>query len=220
MNDTLICKNSVLNLSVSGTGNFNWSPATNLSCTACQNPAFTALNSQTFIVTITDSNTCTNSDTLNISIAEPILDLASEYNFCIGDSITISLIDTFGYNYLWSNGATQSYTTLNSSQTIYLTVTDTFNCSKTDTCSVIERSLPSIEIKNDTTVCRDHSLVLYNSSGVTILNYLWNTGDSTSSINVIDSGYYSLLITNIYKCKNSDTVKIIEENCQCNEKHL
>lgn len=57
-------------LNGSGTGNYLWSPSTDLSCNNCSNPTFNISQSQFFNLTITDNNGCTNSDEVYVSVTD------------------------------------------------------------------------------------------------------------------------------------------------------
>ncbi|MGZ4059839.1 MAG: Ig-like domain-containing protein, partial [Bacteroidia bacterium] len=54
-------------LNGSGAGTYLWTPSNDLSCSNCSNPTFTINQSQNYILTITDSNGCTNSDNVFVS---------------------------------------------------------------------------------------------------------------------------------------------------------
>jgi gliding motility-associated-like protein len=59
---------STITLNASGGGTYLWSPATGLSCTACQSPTLTPTASTVYIVTVTDANGCTDTDGISIGI--------------------------------------------------------------------------------------------------------------------------------------------------------
>jgi len=155
-----------------------------------------------------------------VTISNPVLNLDNEYSFCINDSLQISLDDSLGYTYLWSDGNTNAFNIFYSEQTIFVSVFDSIGCSLTDSAIITQREPPALNINNDTTLCRNKSLLLYNSYITAIDSYLWNTGETTSTITVSDTGIYTLVISDRFNCKNSDTTKIIEVICECNSTHL
>jgi len=59
----------------SGSGSYNWSPSSGLSCTNCQNPAASPLTTTTYIVTFTDSNGCSMTDTVVVFVDETCRDI-------------------------------------------------------------------------------------------------------------------------------------------------
>ena len=79
-----------------------WSPNINISSDTVNNPfVFTSVLTQ-YIVTGTDLNNCSNSDTIEISIKKsPIITTSNNSSICLGDTITI--VATGGVSYTWLN---------------------------------------------------------------------------------------------------------------------
>ena len=67
-------------------------------------------------------------------------------------------------------------------------VTDGNGCIGRDTINVSIDSLPIIDLGNDTSICIDRNIVF--ESGTGYVDYLWNTGSVTDTINVNSSGDY------------------------------
>jgi gliding motility-associated-like protein len=63
-----------------------------------------------------------------------------------------------------------------------------------------------LELGNDTAICGPVNLTLNAGSGFT--SYLWNTGATTQTIHVIDTGYYSVKVTNNCVETFADTIHI------------
>jgi gliding motility-associated-like protein len=59
---------SIITLSGSGNGSYNWSPSAGLSCSNCANPTCVAMQSGHYILTVTDINGCTKSDTVAVFV--------------------------------------------------------------------------------------------------------------------------------------------------------
>ena len=47
---------------------YNWTPATNLSCTTCPSPEITPLEEQQYIIKVTSDSACVGKDTINIAV--------------------------------------------------------------------------------------------------------------------------------------------------------
>lgn len=56
-----------------GGTSYLWSPSDGLSCTSCEDPLASPLTSTTYIVTVTDSNGCVRSDTVQVIVDESAL---------------------------------------------------------------------------------------------------------------------------------------------------
>ncbi len=72
MNDTIICRGFPKALFAKAISNayplsYSWTPAYGLNCTDCPSPIATPKNTTTFTVTVTDSNSCTATDTVMIT---------------------------------------------------------------------------------------------------------------------------------------------------------
>jgi gliding motility-associated-like protein len=65
---TIIGLGDSLQLNVSGALNYQWSPSTGLSCSNCSSPVATPSGSLTYIVTGTDSNGCSSTASINITV--------------------------------------------------------------------------------------------------------------------------------------------------------
>ncbi len=86
---TALCINQTLNLTASGMDSYTWSPATNLSCTNCPNPVFTAnTGAVTTVYTVTGvKGTCTNTQQITIPVtpqSAPTITMANTY--CVNDA--------------------------------------------------------------------------------------------------------------------------------------
>ncbi len=72
-------------------------------------------------------------------------------------------------------------------------------------------NIPSFEISNDTSICQGDSLTLSAviNGGLPNYAYLWDTGDTTSSINIIANGDSTYNIITRDGCGSADTSSII-----------
>lgn len=124
---------------------------------------------------------------------------------CEGQSTTLSA--TGGTSYTWSTGSSSSTIIITPSTTTSYSVVASNSCG-TDTASItiIVNQIPTASVLGDTTICSG-SLVTLTASGGN--NYLWNTGESTSSIIVSPAGNssYSVIAT-MGSCTASATASV------------
>lgn len=66
--DQFIIWGAEAELFATGEGTFSWNMDTTLSCTDCQDPIATPITSTEYIVTLVDSNGCTNTDTVTVYV--------------------------------------------------------------------------------------------------------------------------------------------------------
>ena len=88
-NDTTICNGTCAQLNVTGATNYSWSPITGLSDSTIANPVACPPLTTTYIVTGTDTNNCTSTDTVTITV-NPSFQLNQNAFICNGDSTFLS----------------------------------------------------------------------------------------------------------------------------------
>ena len=67
-NDLAITKGFGTVLNGSGGVNYFWAPSAGLSCTTCQNPTATPMQTTTYYLTVTDDNGCTDIDSVTVTV--------------------------------------------------------------------------------------------------------------------------------------------------------
>ncbi len=71
--DANICKGQSAALQATGTGRFRWEPGSTLSNDTVPNPVSYASDTTLYVVTLTDSNNCQNSDTVFVNVQQPLV---------------------------------------------------------------------------------------------------------------------------------------------------
>jgi len=87
--------------------------------------------------------------------------------------------------------------------TYYLEVSDGVLFA-TDQFTIQVNPLPVVYIGADTTICEGQSIVLIAGEG--FASYLWNTGETTPTIETAVQDSYSVTVTNEFNCSSSDTL--------------
>jgi len=73
----------------------------------------------------------------------------------------------------------------------------------------IRNEIPQVDLGSDLTVCTDDAgFPILNPSSSAGVDYLWSSGDSTSSILAMASGNYSVTVTNGYGCVSQDDIHV------------
>jgi len=179
--------------------------------TQINNPTFTSLSGAItygdYYISVTDANNCIAYDT--IAISEPLdwiysLDSFPEYcNSGLG-SATITVDPTTGtspYTYLWSDG--QTNLTADSLVTGFysVTVTDANLCSFSESVFIDEAYLT---LTFDTVAACNNVLnasLTAQPNGTAPYTYLWSTGETTATINNLNSTTsYSITVTDANGC--------------------
>lgn len=104
--------------------------------------------------------------------------------------------DSIMAKYLWDNGDTTRTRIVNDASKYWVRIS-TPNCgTKTDTVTYWLRETPKVNLPTDSTFCDDIVMVLSVGDSFNFETYKWNTGDSTSFIQITDTGSYKVLISN------------------------
>ncbi len=165
------------------------------------------LSATTYSVTVTDANECTATTT--VSVGEPAelsIDITGIISTCVGENDGAATATGIGgtppYTYSWSSGATTS-TATNLGAGIYtVTITDDNDCTTTATISVPTFDQPTctVDVTMPVTFGNDGELECTASGGTGPYTYLWSNGATTSVITGLDSGDYTVTVTDLNGC--------------------
>ena len=169
-----------------------------------------------YVATITDANGCTFSTT--VALVNPNSPTASTQTISApacngGNNGSISLNVTGGtapYTYNWSNG-TSNATLTAASGTYSVTITDQAWCSTVLSNLVIpvQPAIQSnINVVNVNCNGNPGSATVTAGGGAGGFTYLWSTGATTGSISNLQSGQYTVVITDQNGCTLIDTAII------------
>jgi gliding motility-associated-like protein len=195
---------------------FAWSEGS--TATGVASSTLTLLPSGSYTVTLTDANGCTSSDTRILNPGVTIaMNPAVDTILCNGvadASITLNPTGGTTYSYAWSiAGSTNSQTNL-APGTYSVTVTDNATlCSVDSTFVLTEPSAISLTASGTDLICYDDAsgTATANATGGTgTLNYSWSNGDITQTITGLDSGQYTVTVTDQNLCTVTDVVDITQ----------
>lgn len=207
------CDGSTISLSASGGVQYYWTGPGGWTDTGASptRPA-TLSNAGMYYVTVTDANGCQATDSTAVVVNSnptPLIS-ASADSVCVGSPVT--LFAGGGVSYNWSTGDigatisdTPGFTT-----SYGVTVTDGNGCSASTSETVTVVSNPVIIGTGGSDVSCWGGSDGTVSAGVTLpslpVSYLWNTGDTTSSITGLITGTYTVTVTNDFGCVDTDSV--------------
>lgn len=159
-----------------------------------------------YIVTVTNKFTmCYKNDTIDVNLTPlPEFSLGNDTGFCKNDSIYLE-INNNNVDFLWNTGSSSNAITVNIAGNYSLLLTNSLNCSFYDEIFIEEYSLPEFSLGNDTVLCSNTSIFLFNDE---FESYLWSDSSSSEIIEVLNSGLFWLEVTDTNNCKNRDTIII------------
>ena len=147
-------------------------------------------------------------DTSEITVFPEALQASAgtDQQICQGESVTLTA--SGGISYVWSTGETAESieVTPNATITYTVTVSGDFGQFEEASVTVTVNSIPLVNAGEDQTICLGQSATLVATGGV---SYLWNTGETTASIEVNPSieTSYSVEVSN-ENCSSIDEVTV------------
>ncbi|MBL0341261.1 MAG: hypothetical protein IPP71_10190 [Bacteroidetes bacterium] len=156
----------------------------------------------TYTVTVSAMNGCTSSSSFTINTSGVVSPVINTTSIC--GPVNGVLDAGSGYtSYLWSNGSTSQSISVSIAGTYTVTVTSGPNCSGTASATVVSAANPTPSITGNLSICQGDNTTLNAGSG--FVQYLWNTGATTQSINVSIGGAYTVTVSNAAGCTGTDT---------------
>jgi hypothetical protein len=201
--DVDICEGESATLTATGGGTYLWSTTeTTASITV------TPLANETYSVTVTDGNSCSLTDTDDVTVTVndfPVADAGVDQIICSGETATLTA--TGGGTYLWSTGETTASIEVTPlvNTTYTVTVEGTGGCTATADVAVTVNTTPVADAGNDVLICIGDDVTLTATGGG---DYEWSNGETTASITVspVTATTYTVTVTAANSCTASADV--------------
>jgi len=159
----------------------------------------------TYTVVHTYAERCLNVDTFVVISSDPTFtNTSSGLQFCIGDSVTLS-VNTNADTLLWNTGATGNSIIANAAGKYWIRVANKKGCVVSDTMNVSAKPQPYKYLGADTALCQGNTTMI--DATYPNATYVWSTGATTPTISVGSSGSYSV-INSLNGCTAKDTINV------------
>jgi 4-diphosphocytidyl-2C-methyl-D-erythritol kinase len=161
---------------------------------------------ETYTVTGTDNNGCTNTESVTVIMnALPLVKAnATSLELCNGASVILS--GSGATTYTWDNGVSNGVSFAPTSTKKYtVTGTDDNGCQQVDYVTVVVNELPIVVANSTSTeICNGESVTLTGSGAV---SYVWDNS-ATNGVAIIPTSTttYSVEGTDAKGCKNVATI--------------
>ncbi|MEO8149616.1 MAG: SprB repeat-containing protein, partial [Bacteroidia bacterium] len=177
------------------------------------------LSSGTYTVTVTDFNNCTQTVSVSI-IPSPVPSIVTNLlqnvscNGGTDGAINISTTGGFTFDFVWSNGSVIQNQNLITAGTYTVTVSNNYGCTATQSYSITEPPLIQLSLNSIDATCGSNngSVNVTPNGGTGILIYLWNNGNTNSSLVNIPGGLYTVTVTDDNLCSTSASVNVLSQN--------
>lgn len=227
--DEVICEGEDVQLTVTGTGTFSWTPTNGLSNPSISNPVASPSVPTTYYVTLTDGNSCSGLDSVFIDVEPiPVADFTDPLPTCDGSPVQFQDNSTGTIlTYSWDFGDGQFGSGANTTHTyaaignypVELTVVSNNGCTSTASgiAQVVDGPLPDFTIVNGNEVCVNEEVNLLDNSSGQIIGYDWDFGDGFISTDLLPSHTYTvagpytvtLQLTAPDQCASTQSVDIL-----------
>ena len=193
--DTIHCGSMTLGIPVQS-GNYLWS-------TGVTEKEIIVSTSGKYWVEVDDRG-CKGRDTIEIINSIPILSVKRDGLLCEGEEITLTA-QSNASKQIWSTGSTEENIKINTSG-LYWVEIDSNGCKHRDTVTIEFNAYPAILLIQEEKLCEGGSVKLTAQTNVS--DILWNTGETTATIQVGTAGKYTATANN-KGCKTSDSIDIV-----------
>ena len=205
-----ICTGQTTQLCVAtGASAYLWSTGATTNC-------ITVNTAGDYSVTVTNANGCTSVCNRAVIINEiPVCTLFGYDTICQGQTRQLC-VPIGALTYLWSTGATTNCITVNASGFYCVTITNSSGCSSicSQTITVLPAIVLTTTIVNATCLTTGRITVTANG-GIAPYTYLWSSGQTTTTIDNLPGGIYTITITDAKGCKAVKSVTITSPNLRC-----
>lgn len=198
--DQTVCANSNVTLAGSGAPTLTWNN------NVINNTPFAVTTTNSYIVTGTAANGCSNTDTVIVNVnALPTPVITGDFAICTGDSTLLVASSATGN--VWSTTATNDSIYVSTAGSYTVTETDANGCIGTSApVVVVVNALPSINAGNDITVCQNGQAILFATGAPTLT---WNNNVTNGvSFTATATNTYIVTGTDANGCVNTDTLEL------------
>jgi gliding motility-associated-like protein len=234
-NQNPVCttENITLNATTTGVLNYQWFFNDNpipgeTNSTFTLNPPYNVNQNGTYSVELTFSPTCISTSEIDLDFATELTVGQTSYTFCDTDSVqdgitTVTLSDLIPTLFLnlptnlqvnFYNSPTSTTALSNSfllttpfQQTVYAKISNS-TCYNSVAVTLNINTFNAIINDETTAICNNISTILTADSG--FQSYTWNTGETTSSIQIASAGTYSVVIENTNGCTKVKTFTVTD----------
>jgi len=198
------CGGSVTLDAGSGFDTYTWNGTTG-------NQTHTVSTSNTYTVLVENSNGCTATDAVDVSIYEaPEVDLGDDISICNGSTATLDAGPGF-YIYLWNGTGGTSTHTVSEAGTYEVQVFDSNGCTASDEIEVSILPSPTISLsitEESTPGAADGSVTASPETGMLPFSYSWDTGAETGTVTGLSAGQYCVTVSDGNGCSTSDCISV------------
>jgi gliding motility-associated-like protein len=228
VNSDTICQYDSLRFQVSATGNpetYAWDLGDG-TLSSASNPIYSYDSGGTYFISVSIVSQCgedTIHDTITV-VPLPIVELGVDTTVCLSDSVSI-MADS-ALSYLWGGGETTQSISVDSTDTYFVTISNT-RCASSDSIQIVfEKTINGLAVSSlDTTdtVCDGEPLQFNGFTSRKVEAWLWTFGDGASDTaqNTVHTyqtgGNYTVELLATYLCDQDSISDLFTYSVQINQ---
>lgn len=158
----------------------------------------------TYTVTVKNKY-CQASAKASVGVYLSNIELGADTFYCGQVERSFNVSDEY-VQYVWDDFVGENTFTLRRPETLRLSVLSKEGCRFLDSVKISQYPVPDAALGNDTDVCVSTRVRL--QANPAMVSYQWNTGASSSYIDVVDAGTYIVTVKDANACVISDSIDI------------
>jgi len=184
-NDTTLCGGDSLVLAPGNFATYIWQDGST-------EPTYTVTQPGTYYVQVSAASGCSTADQIVVDFYPEInLSLGNDTIICLGESLLLVAPEGFS-DYSWQDGSTETSYEASESGNYWVTVSDEFGCSRTDSLYLlVEDTETTLDLGSDVEICAGNTYLI--DPGY-YLEYLWQDGSTDSTYLATEEGVYILTV--------------------------
>lgn len=201
-NPNFKCTNDLTTLSIGNYATYLWSTGEVTPTIDVNQPGY-------YSVIVTDDDGCSSSSGKYRLSGEgngstlAIINTMGNTDLCSGENVILS--GNEGYRYEWSTGDTINNLMVNQAESVSLTLIDSVGCrslpSDTLNITVFSPLRPEVTLTGPTDFCNEADGTTLTANYNTGLDFRWNTGETGSTLKIINPGSYYGIVSNDSGCE-------------------
>jgi len=176
------------------------------------------LTANTYTVTVTDKNGCSNNASFTITQPTPlnVTGISNNISCFGGNDGSINLTVSGGtapYTFSWSNGSASQNLSSLTANNYTVTVTDSKGCTQNTSFTIVEPAAISLTATPTNVTCNggsNGSINLVVSGGTGPFTYSWSNGLTTQNLSGLTANNYTVTVTDGKGCTKSGSYTITE----------
>jgi gliding motility-associated-like protein len=154
-------------------------------------------------------NNCAQVDSFIVDMLNPIFELPPDTLVC-DNQLVLDITHPDATFYAWQDGTNSPIYTITQSGT-YLALAVIQGCTVSDMINVTLADIDDVQL-SDVAVCDGTPVILDATIANPNTTYLWSNGSTTPSVNITQSGTYSVTLTADGLCSDTDEIAVAYDN--------